>query len=60
MVLMPIFGLLLPCNAVMEYCGDSFAVAILVLGFLRVVLLLNISWLINSGYIIWGLDPLNK
>lgn len=59
-ILMPLFGILLPINTAMEYCGESFAVAFFVIGFLRVVILLNFSWLIHSAYLIWGLDPMDK
>lgn len=59
-LIMPVFGIILPINACMEYWGESIWVAIFVIGVLRIVVLLNMSWLIHSGYIIWGLDPLDK
>ncbi|XP_014252721.1 acyl-CoA desaturase 4 [Cimex lectularius] len=59
-ILMPIFGLLLPINAPMEYWGESAAVSFFVIGFLRIVLILHASWFINSAFLVWGLDPSDR
>lgn len=55
-----IFGLLLPINAPAEYWGESIVTSFFVIGFLRLAVLLNISWLINSATHIWSLKPQDK
>ncbi|XP_008550317.1 acyl-CoA Delta-9 desaturase [Microplitis demolitor] len=55
-----IFGILLPINAPAEYWGESIANSVLVLGFLRFAVLSNMTWLIHSGILIWGLKPHEK
>ncbi|XP_046629802.1 acyl-CoA Delta-9 desaturase [Neodiprion virginianus] len=59
-IIMPIFGLLLPINAPVEYWGESVMNSIFILGFLRFALTVNVSWLINSANLIWGLKPGQK
>ncbi|XP_075225189.1 acyl-CoA Delta-9 desaturase-like [Lycorma delicatula] len=59
-IIMPIVSLLLPFNAPVEYWNESILVSIFVVGFLRITILLHCAWLINSAFIVWGLDPLNK
>lgn len=60
---MPLFlivGILLPINAPAEYWSESIGVTIFVIGFLRLAVLLNVSWLVNSAMLIWGLKSHEK
>ncbi|CAH2076295.1 unnamed protein product, partial [Iphiclides podalirius] len=52
--------LLLPLNAPLEYWDDSVVSAVFVIGFLRYALVLHASWLVESGFCIWGLAPGDK
>jgi stearoyl-CoA desaturase (delta-9 desaturase) len=58
--IMPVVSLLLPINAAVEYWGESLLVSVMVVGFLRIAILLQASWLINSATLLWGLDPMDK
>uniref|UniRef100_A0A182IXB6 Fatty acid desaturase domain-containing protein n=1 Tax=Anopheles atroparvus TaxID=41427 RepID=A0A182IXB6_ANOAO len=51
---------LLPINAPLEYWGDTVQAAIFVAFSLRYLIVLNVSWLINSAHFIWGLDKSHK
>ncbi|KAG8036725.1 hypothetical protein G9C98_004047 [Cotesia typhae] len=55
-----IIGILLPINAPAEYWGESIVNSVLVLGFFRFAVLSNMTWLIHSGTLIWGLKPHEK
>lgn len=59
-ILFAIVGLLLPINAPAEYWGESIKNTIFILGFFRLMVTANISWLVNSGILIWGLKPGDK
>ncbi|XP_058810675.1 acyl-CoA Delta-9 desaturase isoform X2 [Phymastichus coffea] len=59
-LLFPIVGLLLPINAPAEYWGESIRNAVFILGFFRLAVLCNFSWLVNSSMLIWGLKPGDK
>ncbi|XP_073992385.1 acyl-CoA Delta12-desaturase [Rhodnius prolixus] len=58
--IMPVIGFLLPVNIGMEYIGETLVVSVFVLGFLRVCLLLHASWLVESAFLLWGLDPSDR
>ncbi|XP_076238936.1 acyl-CoA Delta-9 desaturase-like [Calliopsis andreniformis] len=53
-VLFIIFGLLLPLNAPLEYWNESMAITVLTTGILRLVITMNVSWLVNSALVIWS------
>ncbi|XP_012259102.2 acyl-CoA Delta-9 desaturase [Athalia rosae] len=59
-VLMPIVGILLPINAPAEYWGESILNSVFIMGVLRLVFTVNMSWLVNSATCIWGLNPGDK
>ncbi|CAH0391037.1 unnamed protein product [Bemisia tabaci] len=59
-IMMPLFSILLPINAPVEYWGESILVSVFVVGFLRVTLCLHGAWMVNTAFLVWGLDPLNK
>ncbi|XP_076765827.1 acyl-CoA Delta-9 desaturase [Xylocopa sonorina] len=50
-----IFGVILPLNAPLEYWDESMTVSVIT-GLLRFAILVNISWLVNSGRIIWSAE----
>ncbi|KAF6213357.1 hypothetical protein GE061_011076 [Apolygus lucorum] len=56
---MPIWGLLLPVNLGMTM-GDTLTNSLFVLGFLRLVILLHMSWAVHSAFLVWGLDPKDR
>lgn len=55
-----IFGLILPLNAPLEYWNESLIETILITGFLRFAITINISWLINSALLIWNIKEGEK
>ncbi|CAH0581238.1 unnamed protein product [Chrysodeixis includens] len=59
-VLYAILFLLLPLNAPLEYWDDSILSATFVIGFLRYLVVLHASWLIDSAICVWGLKPGEK
>ncbi|XP_058453885.1 acyl-CoA Delta-9 desaturase-like [Malaya genurostris] len=59
-ILYPVMFVLLPINAPLEYWGDTVQAAIFVAFSLRYLLVLNVSWLINSAHFVWGLDKNHK
>nr|QBY26787.1 desaturase 2 [Nilaparvata lugens] len=59
-VIMPVVSILLPINLPVAYWDESILASVFVVGFLRVIVLLQCAWLINSATIVWGLDPLDK
>ncbi|XP_055379280.1 acyl-CoA Delta-9 desaturase [Condylostylus longicornis] len=59
-ILYSILFVLLPINAPLEYWGDNVSAAIFVAFSLRYLIVLNVSWLINSGHFIWALDKNQK
>ncbi|XP_033225619.1 acyl-CoA Delta(11) desaturase [Belonocnema kinseyi] len=59
-ILFPILGLLLPVNAPAEYWGESIMNSVFILGFLRLVVACQLSWMVNSAMLIWGLKPGDK
>lgn len=59
-ILYLIFFVLLPINAPLEYWDDSIQAALFVAFSLRYLIVLNVSWLITSAHIIWGLDKKHK
>ncbi|KAJ8730847.1 hypothetical protein PYW08_002260 [Mythimna loreyi] len=52
--------LLLPLNAPLEYWDDSVLSSVFVIGFLRYLVVLHASWLIESAICVWGLRPGEK
>ncbi|KAJ8721551.1 hypothetical protein PYW07_002326 [Mythimna separata] len=52
--------LLLPLNAPLEYWDDSVLSSVFVIGFLRYLVTLHASWLIESAICVWGLRPGEK
>lgn len=59
-ILFPILGLLLPINAPAEYWGESIMNSVFILGFLRLAFACQMSCLVNSAILIWGLKPGDK
>lgn len=59
-LLMPIVSILLPINIPVEYFGESLLVSVFIAGFLRIAVSLHCAWLIDSGIILWGLDPVDR
>ncbi|CAL1689307.1 unnamed protein product [Lasius platythorax] len=55
-ILFIVFGLLLPINAPVEYWGESLANSFLIIGAARLMITTNISWLVNSALLVWGLE----
>ncbi|XP_015589808.1 acyl-CoA Delta(11) desaturase [Cephus cinctus] len=55
-----IVGLLLPINAPAEYWDESIKNSVFILGFARLAITLNLSWLVNSAMHIWGMNPGDK
>nr|AID66660.1 desaturase [Agrotis segetum] len=52
--------LLLPLNAPLEYWDDTILNSVFVIGFLRYLIVLHASWLIESAICVWGLRPGEK
>ncbi|XP_014206701.1 acyl-CoA Delta(11) desaturase [Copidosoma floridanum] len=59
-ILFPVVGLLLPINAPAEYWDETIPNSLLILGFFRLSVTTNISWLVNSAALVWGLKPGDK
>ncbi|XP_001599579.1 acyl-CoA Delta(11) desaturase [Nasonia vitripennis] len=59
-LLFPVVGLLLPINAPAEYWGESIKNTVFILGFFRLAVTTNFSWLVNSAMLVWGLKPGDK
>lgn len=59
-IFFPFLGLLLPMNAPAEYWEESIMNSIFILGFLRLAVSYQISCLVNSAMLIWGLKPGDK
>lgn len=59
-ILYLVFFVLLPINAPLEYWGDTVQAALFVTFSLRYLIVLNVSWLINSAHFVWGLDKSSK
>ncbi|XP_053980728.1 acyl-CoA Delta-12 desaturase [Hylaeus volcanicus] len=63
-LLFGIIGLLLPLNAPLEYWDESLPTIILTVGILRFAITTNMSWLVNSALMVWGVKgskiPLNN
>ncbi|XP_075974978.1 acyl-CoA Delta-9 desaturase isoform X2 [Anticarsia gemmatalis] len=59
-VLYGILFALLPLNAPLEYWDDSVLSSVFVIGFLRYLIVLHASWLIDSAICVWGLRPGEK
>ncbi|XP_061730135.1 acyl-CoA Delta-9 desaturase [Cydia pomonella] len=59
-VLYGVLFLLLPLNAPLEYWEDSVLSSIFVIGFLRYLVVLHASWLVESAVCVWGLKPGEK
>ncbi|XP_063822443.1 acyl-CoA Delta-9 desaturase [Ostrinia nubilalis] len=55
-----ILFVLLPLNAPLEYWNDSILSAVFVIGFVRYLVILHASWLVESGICVWGLQPGEK
>ncbi|XP_076288869.1 acyl-CoA Delta-9 desaturase-like [Lasioglossum baleicum] len=51
-----VFGLLLPLNAPLEYWDETMGLTVLITGILRFAITVNVSWLVNSAVIIWGIN----
>lgn len=50
----------MPLNAPLEYWNESLIETILITGFLRFAITINISWLINSALLIWNIKEGEK
>ncbi|KAJ0175631.1 hypothetical protein K1T71_008790 [Dendrolimus kikuchii] len=59
-LLYAVIFLLLPLNAPMEYWDETVWNTVFVIGFLRYLVLLHATWLIESSICIWGLKPGEK
>lgn len=59
-ILYIILFVLLPINAPLEYWDDTVQAAIFVAFSLRYLIVINVSWLINSAHFIWALDKNHK
>ncbi|KAL0831147.1 hypothetical protein ABMA28_002017 [Loxostege sticticalis] len=59
-VLYGLLFVLLPLNAPLEYWDDSILSAVFVIGFVRYLVILHASWLVESGICVWGLQPGEK
>lgn len=55
-----VVGLLLPINAPAEYWGDTISNSVFIIGFLRLAVLMNVSFLVNSAMHVWGLKQTDK
>ncbi|XP_012529365.1 acyl-CoA Delta(11) desaturase [Monomorium pharaonis] len=54
-ILFIVFGFLLPINVAIKYCDESYVNAFLIIGAARLLITTNISWLVNSALLVWGL-----
>ncbi|KAK2575056.1 hypothetical protein KPH14_008796 [Odynerus spinipes] len=52
--------ILFPINVPIAYWNESLVVSIFLAGILRLVIACNISWLVNSAILVWGLKPTDK
>ncbi|XP_056644655.1 acyl-CoA Delta-9 desaturase [Diorhabda sublineata] len=59
-ILYLIVALLLPINTPAEYWGESLLTSTFILGWFRYFVSLNLSWLITSSSLIWGLKKGEK
>ncbi|XP_022834125.1 (11Z)-hexadec-11-enoyl-CoA conjugase [Spodoptera litura] len=59
-LLYAIIFVLLPLNAPLEYWDDTILCSAFVIGFLRYLVVLHGSWLIESAISVWGLKPGEK
>lgn len=50
----------MPLNAPLEYWNESLIETILITGFLRFAIIINISWLINSAFLVWNIKEEEK
>ena len=55
-----IFGFILSLNVPLEYWDESIIETILITGFLRFAIMINISWLVNSAYLVWNIKEREK
>lgn len=44
-------------NAPAEYWGEDVVLSIMIMGWLRQYIVLNLAWLVHSAVLIWGLQP---
>ncbi|XP_011637431.1 acyl-CoA Delta(11) desaturase [Pogonomyrmex barbatus] len=59
-ILFILFGFLLPINIAIEYWNESTINSFLIIGAARLMITTNISWLVNSALLIWGLKKGDK
>ncbi|XP_011165662.3 acyl-CoA Delta(11) desaturase [Solenopsis invicta] len=59
-ILFIVFGLLLPINLPIKYWDETFVNAFLIIGAARLLITTNISWLVNSALLVWGLKRGDK
>lgn len=55
-----VLGLLLPIYVAVEYWDESFTNSFLIIGAARLLIATNISWLVNSALLVWGLKKGDK
>jgi len=55
-----VLGLIIPINISVEYWNESLLNSFLILGIVRLMITTNISWLVNSAKLIWGLKKEDK
>jgi len=53
-------GFLLPVNVAVKYLGESYINSFLIIGAARLMITTNISWLVNSALLVWGLKKGDK
>lgn len=59
-ILFIVLGVLLPVNVATDYLDESYTNAFLIIGAARLVVTANISWLVNSALLVWGLKKGDK
>ncbi|XP_012062686.1 PREDICTED: acyl-CoA Delta(11) desaturase [Atta cephalotes] len=59
-ILFIVLGFVLPIHAAVVYWDESYTNSFLIIGAARLLITTNISWLINSALLIWGLKKGSK
>ncbi|TGZ53154.1 acyl-CoA Delta-9 desaturase-like [Temnothorax longispinosus] len=55
-----LLGLLVPVYVTIEYLDESYINSFLIIGAARLLITTNISWLVNSALLVWGLKKGDK
>lgn len=55
-----VLTLLIPINIPVAYWNESLATSVLIMGATRLMITTNISWLVNSAMLLWGLKKGDK